>query len=230
MGVNQKRKWIFFDLDDTLIPSSAIYELCYKKLKLLDDEIFNQARANVKKNIQSGHTSAHNRVLYFKEYLTLKSNFSAKKVLHLSNRYEVLLSSNINNYVKKNNRVNLLKKLAARYRLAIVTNENCRTQMVKIQGLDPRGEIFSKIITSEEVGVAKPNSQIFEHALRITGANAKDVVFVGDDIKNDMEPATQWGMLPVFTREFEDEPKDSRILSKLKVIDHLSQLEAMIDK
>jgi putative hydrolase of the HAD superfamily len=45
---------------------------------------------------------------------------------------------------------------------------------------------FDAIITSEQIGVMKPNPKIFEFALETANAKSSESVYVGDDLKVDI--------------------------------------------
>jgi putative hydrolase of the HAD superfamily len=49
-------------------------------------------------------------------------------------------------------------------------------------------------VFSSEIGRRKPDPAIFEHALRKIGVTAKDALFVGDNLANDMAGAAALGM------------------------------------
>jgi putative hydrolase of the HAD superfamily len=55
------------------------------------------------------------------------------------------------------------------------------------------GPVFSDVIVSEELGIAKPEIGFFERALERIPFEPKDVLFIGDSIKLDLEPASQLG-------------------------------------
>lgn len=219
--MKKQPQWIFFDLDDTLIPSSQAYEHAYKKLNLGKDKLFKDAKEYVKKTLPHDHTSSHNRFLYFKKYLSLKKNLSPKDLLKLNSQYEKYLTE----YIKRNTSKNLIKNLSAlskRYHLAVVTNENCRTQILKLNCFDPKGKLFKCIVTSEDVGFEKPHSRIFKEVLDLCQTNPNQVVFVGDSIKNDYEPATKLGMKALLLTEFRDESVNYN--KKVRKINSLEEL------
>ena len=75
----------------------------------------------------------------------------------------------------------------------IVTNGGAIMQMSKVRetGLDG---LVQAVVISEELGVAKPDSRIFERALGEIGANPLTTMFVGDDPDADMLGAKGLGM------------------------------------
>ena len=85
-----------------------------------------------------------------------------------------------------------LAELARTRRIAIVTNGGAaqRLKLARI-GLDA---IVHAVFVSGQLGVAKPNPEIFVRALRWTELPAADVVFVGDHPAIDLVPAAALGM------------------------------------
>lgn len=77
-------------------------------------------------------------------------------------------------------------------------------------------------IFSVEHGVRKPNPAIYRAALKAIGADPRDVVFVGDRVREDVRGPQSAGMRAVLTHEFrQEEPADS---NPLGVIPHLSDI------
>ncbi len=56
-------------------------------------------------------------------------------------------------------------------------------------------EMFDHIITSDVAKSSKPDIEIFHSSLSITGLRAEEVLFVGDSLHRDIEPAKKAGML-----------------------------------
>lgn len=55
------------------------------------------------------------------------------------------------------------------------------------------GPVFQDVLVSEELGVAKPNVEFYKRALDKIPFAANEVLYIGDSIKLDMEPALQLG-------------------------------------
>lgn len=92
----------------------------------------------------------------------------------------------------------LLRALRAQgWPIVIVTNNLVSEQRLKLAriGLSP---LVDHLVTSEEVGVAKPEPEIFEHALARVGAAAPDAVMLGDAWSADVEGARRLGIRPVW--------------------------------
>lgn len=217
---------ILFDLDDTLINSEQIYGAIYQKLSL-DLPLFMVARKAVKAELPPLHVAARNRLLYFKKYLEMKSQFTVEKLMCLNNDYEKLLQNLIESNLKETQHQMVLKTLASHFRLGIVTNENLRTQMLKMQKIDPNNEFFSFILTSEEMGVEKPHHIIVDKALSLAQVNPGHILMIGDSITNDLIPFQQRGCSVVGTRQFRKE-SEKTTTHGIVWIDQLSDMERVL--
>ena len=87
----------------------------------------------------------------------------------------------------------VLALLRARYRLGVVTNGPADSQRHKFEhsGLQDYFEVF---LPSGEVGVQKPDPEIFHIALKRMGLNSDEAVFVGDHLDLDVIGAQDAGM------------------------------------
>ncbi|MFT6746268.1 MAG: FMN phosphatase YigB (HAD superfamily) [Glaciecola sp.] len=54
--------------------------------------------------------------------------------------------------------------------------------------------VFDQINCSEVQGMRKPSIEFYENAIKNLGVKASDILYVGDSIKLDMEPALEVGM------------------------------------
>lgn len=200
---------IIFDLDGTLIDSNRAYDLALKDLGLdsLNSEYLS-ARALVKKRLPAGHVAARNRLLYFKSMAEAANKFSASNVLQAMNRYELALRAEIDRQWNEG-RAQVLRELAQNNHLFLATNENLRTQLIKLEVIDPHGKIFKKTLMSEEVGEEKPGILFFNEIKKIVDCAPEHCLFVGDDEIADLEPAKKMGMKTCLTVEFKSEPQAS---------------------
>ncbi len=81
---------------------------------------------------------------------------------------------------------NLLNALRGRVKLGIITNGFTELQQVRLERTGFL-EHFDLLVISEQVGVAKPHPDIFEHALAAMGSPARDrVLMVGDNPDSDI--------------------------------------------
>ena len=82
-------------------------------------------------------------------------------------------------------------------KIACVTNGRDFFQRNKIKALGLQ-EYFDVIVTSGELGVKKPDLIIFKTALRKLNADETMCVFIGDNLKADMTPASLLGMKTIW--------------------------------
>jgi len=200
-------KCLIFDFDDTLVHSSKSYVVALETIGIYPGDLeYQAARQETKIIIGDGHVSARNRLLYFKRMLEAKKEFSADKVLNLMSKYEAALEAEVKRHWSDCNREILLKKLSENSTLSIISNENTRTQLLKLRAVDPRGALFKHAIFSEDVGVEKPDPKIFKYFLDSTGFSVTDCCMIGDSYENDIEPCVKLGMNAVLTSEFVKSP------------------------
>ncbi|HPR42367.1 MAG TPA: HAD family hydrolase [Candidatus Methanofastidiosa archaeon] len=91
----------------------------------------------------------------------------------------------------------VIDSLGQDYLLGVISNGDSNGQREKLArtGIADR---FRSIVVSEDIGVAKPDPVIFLHALKDLGVGPAEAVFVGDDMKADVEGARRSGMIDVF--------------------------------
>jgi putative hydrolase of the HAD superfamily len=93
--------------------------------------------------------------------------------------------------------VALLAALQGRATIAIVTNNTVAEQTEKLTTFN-LAPYVDALITSEEVGAAKPGQAIFDHALARCDCPAEAAVMVGDSWHNDIEGARRAGIRAVW--------------------------------
>ena len=194
---------VIFDMDGTLFDSEAAYRAALGAVDIDPDGTpYLVARGEVKGLLGAGNASARNRLLYFKRVLERSGGFSARRLLLLMGEYETALERNIRGQWEALGRSALMDRLPKGLRLLILTNENTRTQAVKLRAVDPDGKWFSALVTSEEVGYEKPHPKMFSEATTRLGLAPGECLVVGDSLADDVQPALKLGMRAVWTREF----------------------------
>jgi putative hydrolase of the HAD superfamily len=83
--------------------------------------------------------------------------------------------------------------------------------------LGPTGilDFVDGIVTSAEVGAAKPSPRVFQRALGIAGVEPGDALHVGDKIDNDLEGAAAAGIRGVLLQREGDPPAGVESISSL---------------
>ena len=88
----------------------------------------------------------------------------------------------------------LLAALRTRVRLGIVTNGLAEVQRPRL-ARSAVGSLFETIVVSEELGVAKPDARIFQHALRqLRHDDMATVLMVGDCLEADIQGGCNAGL------------------------------------
>lgn len=87
----------------------------------------------------------------------------------------------------------LLDYLYPLYTLHIITNGFEEVQYGKLKNSSLR-RYFSHVITSEAAGAKKPDAEIFQYALKKTGALTAESLMIGDDLEVDIAGARMLGI------------------------------------
>lgn len=96
----------------------------------------------------------------------------------------------------------VLKKLKTQgFELAVISNfAPTLPQIFDAMGV---AEYFDPIIVSTLVGYEKPDPRIFTHALKVTGRDADEVLYVGDHEVNDVWAPAQAGIRAVRIKRYD---------------------------
>jgi len=200
----KKYKHIFFDLDRTLWDFDAAAEVAFER-------IYEQY------NLKSlGIPSAHDFhevyhplneqlwVLYRADKIT-KDDLNHTRFLKPLEHYgihDVDLADHLSeDYVYWSPRIvrlvpgtmELLDYLKPKYHLHLITNgfEEVQDTKLTLSGMKP---YFETLTVSEEVGVKKPNPEIFLYALRKANATPEESLMIGDEMAVDIDGARAAGM------------------------------------
>lgn len=206
--LNKKYRHIFFDLDRTLwdfdAAAEVAFERIYEKYHLkelgipsahefhmvyhpLNEKLWELYRANQITKDELNRT----RFLKPLEHYGIHDVALAD---HLSEDY-VYWSPRIVRLVPGT--MELLEYLKPKYHLHIITNGFQEVQYTKLNGsgMEP---YFETLTVSEEVGVKKPNPEIFQYALRKAGATAEESLMIGDEMAVDIDGARAAGIDQIF--------------------------------
>jgi putative hydrolase of the HAD superfamily len=88
----------------------------------------------------------------------------------------------------------LLRRLARRHRLAVVSNFDYSPTALGILEAAGVRDLFAAVVVSDEVGWRKPRPDIFRYALAAAGADPAQTLFVGDKAELDVAGAHRVGM------------------------------------
>jgi putative hydrolase of the HAD superfamily len=111
-----------------------------------------------------------------------------------------------------------------KYKLHLITNgfEKTQHQKLKHSGLT---HYFEEVITSERSTYVKPQKEIFEYALSMTGAVLHESIMIGDNPDADIQGAVNAGMDSVFVNHTGKEEIPSGATHSIQ---HLRELEKIL--
>ncbi len=96
-----------------------------------------------------------------------------------------------------------LHRLEGRARIGVVTNNTVAEQVEKLRFLGLE-RVVDPLVTSEEVGAAKPAAELFRAALDRGGAGSEDTVMVGDHWEADIVGARAAGIRAIWFNRFRE--------------------------
>ena len=220
-----KIKHIFFDLDHTLWDFESNSKATFNKI--LKDNNINinfEKFLNYYKQINLDYWRLFRNDAISKEklrYGRLKDTFEKINV-QVSDQVIHTLSEDYITYLSSFNKVfegtyEVLDYLNKKYTLHIITNGFSEVQNLKM--VNSKLDVyFDKIITSESVGVKKPNPLIFKHALEQANATAEESVMIGDSWEADIMGAKNFGIKPIYCN-FENQSVGESVLSIENLLD-----------
>jgi putative hydrolase of the HAD superfamily len=107
------------------------------------------------------------------------------------------------------------------YKLAVVSNGGHATRLTILQGLG-FSHYFDEIISSELVGMSKPNPEIFLHTSRQLDVKPQHCLFIGDHPVNDIQGATLAGMKALWLKGFH-EAEDHKSMNTIQNLAEIKQ-------
>ena len=229
-----KYKDIFFDLDNTLwdfdYNSKIVLNSIYDKFDLKKYGVVSKKKfIDVYKNINAKLWYKYREGIITKDVLRQQRFFKTLIFFNIENRN---LSDKIGNFYIVNSpsqtklfdgAKDVLFNLSLYYNLHIITNGFKEVQYIKLKKSGIYS-FFKKIIVSEDVGVLKPNKKIFQYALKICNASAKEALMIGDDFISDVKGAQSMGIDQVFF----DYKRTMKKSNSTFTIFHLKELENIL--
>ena len=196
-----KIEHVFFDLDHTLWDFEKNSDLTFHKLfKDYSIDLEVSSFLAVYKPINLKFWRLYREEKISKEYLRyqrLKEAFDVVNYDASDDLINVLaikyieIMPNFNHLFEGT--FDILDYLKEKYQLHIITNgfEEVQSRKMKSSNID---HYFNQVITSESVGVKKPNPRVFEYALNIANASKENSIMIGDSIEADIEGALNFGL------------------------------------
>ena len=93
--------------------------------------------------------------------------------------------------------IELMEYLHPRYEMFILSNgfQELQSQKMATTGLS---KYFKRLILSDEIGINKPNPELFHYALQVSGARKESCIMIGDMFETDIVGAANIGLDQIF--------------------------------
>lgn len=114
-----------------------------------------------------------------------------------------------------------LESLSQEYRLAMITN-TFQQGFEKLTHSFPIRDLFEIVITSYEEHYVKPNQHLFHTLFQRAGVQPGEVLYVGDSVRSDMDPAAMLGMQTVLIDRRKRYPQYPRRITNLKQLPQMA--------
>jgi len=219
----QHKKHIFFDLDHTLWDFDKNSALTFEKIFEINNlEVELNSFLDVYVPINLAYWKLYREEKIDKtslRFARLKDAFDALEV-KVSTQLIYKLSDDYITYLSTFNHlfddtITILDYLKPKYNLHIITNGFKEVQHGKLNksGI---AHYFETVTNSEMVGVKKPNSKIFKHALDLAKATAEQSLMIGDNLEADILGALNFGIDAVcFNYHNENIPNEIESINQL---------------
>ena len=195
---------IFFDIDGTLLDYEAaerngiidffqIYNTIFSGNELEATEVWHELSEEYFNKFLSRELSFFFYLLMrmYQLFYTYGVNLSPKESQHRFNQYIELYKKN---WTLFEDVLYTLQSLQQRgHSLGIISNGEYEQQIEKLTALNIL-QYFKYIFTSSEIGVSKPNIEMFHRAVLQLNLEMKDCYYIGDRLETDAISSTAAGM------------------------------------
>lgn len=226
--IHMKIEHIFFDLDHTLWDFERNSALTFKKiLPEAGVDVNTQEFIEVYIPINLNYWKLYREEKISKpdlRYARLKETFDALNYKINDDVIDQLAIDYIDQLPSFNHlfdgAIEILNYLNGKYPLHIITNgfEEVQTLKMEQSGIRP---YFQEIITSESVGVKKPNPKVFMHALERANVRPENSLMIGDNLEADIQGAANVGMNVLHYNS----EKALDIPQNVRSVDHLLEIK-----
>ena len=214
--MGSRPKFIYFDLDDTLLDHKQA-----ERNALLDIyrhfDLFSASEPEQLIDVYH-HVNSNQWVLYSQAKVTreqLQRNRFEMTLQELgldAGRFDEVGSQYMQYYRNHWQWVDgareAFQQIRDNYSVGILTNGFAETQKMKFARFDLYTEA-EHLVISEEVGVMKPHPDVFEYATKLTGYAPDEILYIGDSFSSDVVGGTGYGWdVGWFTKGGEDHQKE----------------------
>lgn len=224
---------IFFDLDGTLLDHKRS-ELCgveafyeeYKNYFELEKGMFYEVWCQISDK-------------HFKRYLKGQLTFNEQQIERIKElfgysnikitdeeamtKFKKYLRKYEDNWEAYDDVSSCLKYLLGKYELGIISNGDLEQQSLKLQRMKIN-QYFNYIVTAGEVGISKPNIELFKIACNRVNKQPQECWYIGDDLYSDIIPCEEVGMNGIWLNR----KSEALSINNLKMIYNLNDLKRIL--
>jgi putative hydrolase of the HAD superfamily len=215
-------KAVTFDLWNTLIKNTDYTRF---RVEYLAEVLSERGAPRSQDEIREAYVSAQISSRKIEESSSRRYVTTEEKLDHILEMFRVALSRDVRSTVVgrlqaviwndppflKDGVVETLEALKPRFRMAIISDSGITPGRIVREVLGDAGilDYFSSTVFSDEVGLCKPHSAMFERALEEVGAGPREAVHVGDLLHTDIAGAKAMGMKAIWVKTDETPVKHS---------------------
>jgi HAD superfamily hydrolase (TIGR01549 family) len=194
-------KAIYFDTGDTLYSNEDMEAAYPKKLVELLAQTRNISPEEAKALLKDTSEKLAGSVKHVTKVRAMAElGFSRAQV------HEAFCKVNPKDYLAVDHELDaIIRQLSKSYRLGIISNFK-RSHILEILaslGLSP--DLFPLLVTEDIVTEIKPDHEPFLKAIKLSGYQAQECLYVGDSPTKDMQPAKEVGMATVLVGTTSDD-------------------------
>lgn len=185
---------IIFDLDNTLIDRDAAFVACLDHFLKKHDLVLSSVQ--MQKIIKKDDSGRYERA----QFCRFLSRFLPE--LTLTEEQVWTEFQQLPAFVQPNDTINrVLMALSKQHTLCLLSNGSSTMQRAKLHNAQ-LPHIFDHVFISGEMGISKPDPQIFTAVLKHYHVKPIDCVMIGDDLVRDIEPAKAMGLHTIWVEAF----------------------------
>ena len=175
---------LFFDIGYTLADESAVWKKrCEEQAATEEAKRLGLSAETIYREIEKA------TIARLPQYRTVIKKFRFSTVAPYRHELEKLYEGS----------PKILNILSDKYKLGVIANQTdgLRERLERFGIL----QYFTHVISSWDIQVMKPDTRIFEYALKTAGCLPQEAVMIGDRIDNDIVPARSVGMKTVWIKQ-----------------------------
>lgn len=196
MTLSRPVRFVFFDLDDTLLDHTYAEHAALRTMHASDDQPFGEhpfedvhaAYSTInpvvwRKYSAGEYTKRQAKVGRFSQLLD-HLGLDAAMDEQLAHRY---LDTYSRHWKPIDGAMEAFNAISRLLPVGILTNGFTEIQQAKMRQFDTLPMTSRAVVISEEVGVLKPDPDLFAEAALRAGMEAEDILYVGDSLTSDVE-------------------------------------------